>query len=131
MTTKQEQQLQQKWQQYVAAEAEHVDITFYAPQQNQSPHRLKTQIKPMWLSAAALVMTIGITWWLSFLPVPTVDDSSVVDDSRVPTDSSQPMLLASNYRLDALERRIQQAYLQGASEVELAQLWQQHQALTN
>lgn len=131
MTTKQEQQLQQKWQQYVAAEAEHVDIAFSATQQNQSHHRFKTQIKPMWLSAAALVMTIGITWWLSFLPMSTVDESSIVGGSLAPSERLQPMLLASNYRLDALERRIQQAYLQGASDIELEQLWQQHQALAN
>ncbi|RUO60920.1 hypothetical protein LG272_06590 [Pseudidiomarina marina] len=130
MTTKHEQHLQQQWQQYVAAEAEQVELEF--PQElTAKPRRAEIQIKPLWLTAAAFLMAIGLTWWLSFLPVP---DSSKVEIANVPASSSlevAPMLLAANYRLDVLERRIQQAYLQGASDAELEQLWAQHQALEN
>lgn len=127
MTTKHEQQLQQQWRQYVANEAEHVEIEF--------PKRRTTQfekkIKPMWLTAAAFVMAVAVTWWLSFLPVPDTSKTSIADVPASPSNEVAPMLLAANYRLDALERRIQQAYLQGASDAELQQLWQQHQALAN
>lgn len=131
MTTKYEQQLQQQWQQYVANEAEHVDIAFSSTQKSQSQRQFKSTMNPMWLSAAAVVMAIGVTWWLSLMPATNDSDHQVADNALVPHEDRQPMLLAANYRLDNLERRIQQAYLQGASELELQQLWQQHQALTN
>lgn len=39
--------------------------------------------------------------------------------------SQPPMLMAENYQLEALDRRIQQAYLSGADEQTISQLWQQ------
>lgn len=127
MTTKHEQHLQHQWQQYVANEAEHVELEF--PQQRTT--QFEKRIKPMWLTAAAFVMTVAVTWWLSFLPVPESSKTNIAGVPASPSNEVAPMLLAANYRLDALERRIQQAYLQGASDAELQQLWQQHQALAN
>lgn len=127
MTTKHEQQLQQLWQQYVATEAEHVELEF--PQQRTT--QFEKRIKPMWLTAVAFVMAVAVTWWLSFLPVPESSEASIAGAPASPSNEVAPMLLAANYRLDSLERRIQQAYLQGASDAELQQLWQQHQALAD
>lgn len=127
MTIKHEQQLQQLWQQYVATEAEHVELEFPLQRTTQ----FEKSIKPMWLTAAAFVMAIAVTWWLSFLPVPDTSKTSIAGVPASPSNEVTPMLLAANYRLDALERRIQQAYLQGASDAELQQLWQQHQALAD
>ena len=127
MTTKHEQQLQQQWQQYVATEAEHVELEFPLQRTTQFEKR----IKPMWLTAVAFVMAIAVTWWLSFLPVPESSEASIAGAPASPSNEIAPMLLAANYRLDSIERRIQQAYLQGASDAELQQLWQQHQALAD
>lgn len=127
MTMKHEQQLQQRWQQYVATEAEHVELEF--PQQRLP--RTKKRMNPMWLTAAAFLMAIGVTWWLSFLPISESVQTGIAGVPAAPSAEETPMLLAANYRLDALERRIQQAYLQGASDAELQQLWQQHQALAD
>lgn len=44
--------------------------------------------------------------------------------------SVPPMLMAEHYHLEALDQRIQQAYLRGADEQTIEQLWQQRQYWT-
>lgn len=66
--------------------------------------------------AAAAVLTVAITQ-LNF------------NSPATPVNQNTPMLLVENYRLDALEQKIQMAYLRGVNEAELQQLWQQRELL--
>ena len=47
------------------------------------------------------------------------------DETPIP-----PMLMAEHYHLEALDQHIQQAYLRGADEQTIEQLWQQRQYWT-
>lgn len=127
MKTPTEQQLHQQWQQYVAEQAAQVTLEFEPPQtavQRQAP----SPLRPYWLTAAAVVLGISALWWVSQAPFGGAADSAFADAATPPPPP--PMLLASNYHLDALERRLQQAYLQGANDAELEQLWAHYHALT-
>lgn len=42
----------------------------------------------------------------------------------------QPMLLAGNYSLDAIDKQLQNAYLEGADAAEIDALWQRRETLT-
>lgn len=126
--TNNERHLRQQWQQFVAQEAEQVSLEF-DPNIANSAGASMPRFHPLWLSAAAVVLGVGIVWWLTDVSngLAPQQESLLLADAEPP---AVPMLLASNYTVDALERRLQQAYLHGATESELTQLWAQYRALT-
>lgn len=82
---------------------------------------LKAQTKvrwPLWLAPVAVAATVA---WLMLLQPQTT--------SPVQTPNT-PMLLAGNYNLDALDKQLQRAYLEGADPAEIDALWQRRAALT-
>lgn len=82
---------------------------------------LKAQTKvrwPLWLAPLAVAATVA---WLMLLQPQTT--------SPVQTPNT-PMLLAGNYNLDALDKQLQRAYLEGADPAEIDALWQRRAALT-
>ncbi|SDB11252.1 hypothetical protein SAMN02927930_00439 [Pseudidiomarina indica] len=127
MKTPLEQQLRQQWQQYVAEQAEQTTLEF-EPQPATARQRFYSPLRPYWLTAAAVVLGVSAVWWVQLTPFEAATDSAFADVATPPPPP--PMLLAGDYHLDALERRLQQAYLQGANEAELAQLWAHYHALT-
>jgi hypothetical protein len=76
--------------------------------------------RPWWQFTLVPVATAAALGWFA------LSQQSVMP---VPTDhhdlSRPPMLIAENYHLEALDQRIQQAYLQAADDHTIAQLWQQ------
>ncbi|MDN7127109.1 hypothetical protein [Pseudidiomarina terrestris] len=73
---------------------------------------------PLWLTPLAAAAAVAWFWVVQpqqLLPVPVSDT---------------PMLLASNYSLDAIDRQLQQAYIQGADEAKINALWQRREQLT-
>lgn len=82
---------------------------------------LKAQTKvrwPLWLAPVAVAATVA---WLMLLQPQTT----------LPVQTpNTPMLLAGNYNLDALDKQLQRAYLEGADPAEIDALWQRRAALT-
>jgi hypothetical protein len=81
--------------------------------------------RPWWQFTLVPVATAAALGWFalsqqSVMPVPT-DHHDLLQP---------PMLIAENYHLEALDQRIQQAYLQAADDHTIAQLWQQRQYWT-
>jgi hypothetical protein len=72
----------------------------------------------------ALASAAAIAWLLladvSLWPLPLAPDAAAIP----------PMLMAEQYHLEALDQHIQQAYLRGADEQTIEQLWQQRQYWT-
>lgn len=68
-----------------------------------------------WPAAAAAVAVIA--WFIQF--------SGPASNAPV----TEPMLLTANYSLDALDKRIQRAYSEGANPSEVEVLWQQREQL--
>ncbi|MFC0445125.1 hypothetical protein ACFOD1_09170 [Pseudidiomarina halophila] len=73
---------------------------------------------PLWLAPVAAAAAVA---WLWVLQPQQITQPTVYDT---------PMLLASNYSLDALDRQLQQAYIQNADEARINELWQQRERLT-
>ncbi|RUO62109.1 hypothetical protein [Pseudidiomarina insulisalsae] len=73
---------------------------------------------PLWF--APLAAAAAVAWVMVLQPQPTLQHAP----------DMTPMLLASNYSLDAVDQQIQQAYLKGADEAEIAILWQRRAELT-
>lgn len=75
-----------------------------------------------WQLALIPMATAAAVAWLALSPQPVMH-------APVPNvqPSQPPMLMAENYHLEALDQRIQQAYVQGADDTTIAQLWQQRQ----
>lgn len=72
---------------------------------------------PLWLAPVAAAAAVA---WLWVLQPQQITQPTVYDT---------PMLLASNYSLDALDRQLQQAYIQNADEAQITALWQQRERL--
>lgn len=89
--------------------------------QDKLGHALKAQTKvrwPLWLTPVAVAATVA--WLMLLQPQTTLP-------VQTPTP---PMLLAGNYNLDALDKQLQRAYLEGADPAEIDALWQRRAALT-
>ncbi len=84
----------------------------------QSTTIAKRKIWSLWLTPFAVAAAVAWLWVLQ------------PQQMLTPVTNPTPMLLASNYSLDALDRQIQQAYLQGADEKRIQQLWQQRERIT-
>lgn len=107
-----EKALKERWLNHVDQQAQDIDLSW----QHFQPSKLT---RKRWYVAAAIAMMVGYAGWQAQQPLqPAV------------TPTSNPMLLADNYALTALDRRIQQALLRGADESTLADLWQQRAQLT-
>lgn len=78
------------------------------PRSTLSKHR-------QWLWFAPLATAAAVAW---FVLAPLTPTSTTLEP--IP-----PMLLADNYALDALDQRIQQAYLRGAEPQDIDALWQE------
>jgi len=119
MSTQNERHLQQQWQQYAEQQAQNISLSW----SDVSSQKAAGRPRFYWLSAAALMLTVTLGWWLRH-------DFSPNNPLFTQEESHTPMLLAQNYQLDALDQRIQRAYVQGASNDEIAALWQQREQLT-
>ncbi|MGQ4275643.1 hypothetical protein ACQ5ES_01120 [Pseudidiomarina sp. E22-M8] len=73
---------------------------------------------PLWLAPVAAAAAVAWLWVLQ--------PQQITQPDRYDT----PMLLASNYSLDAIDRQLQQAYIRGADEAQINALWQQREQLT-
>lgn len=113
-TTITEQQLAERLQQAAAIQAaNHAPLAWsvVAPQS-----RWRRSLLPV-ASAAAIAWLLLADHSLRLPLVP--------DEPSIP-----PMLMAEHYHLEALDQHIQQAYLHGADEQTIEQLWQQRQYWT-
>lgn len=72
----------------------------------------------LWFAPAAVAATVA---WLMLIQPQT---------TMAPQVQQSPMLLAGNYSLDALDKQLQRAYLDGADDTEIDALWQRRAALT-
>lgn len=72
-----------------------------------------------WLWFAPFATAAAVAW---FVLAPMTPTAPVLEPLP-------PMLLADNYALDALDQRIQQAYLNGAEPQHIEQLWQERDYL--
>ncbi len=73
---------------------------------------------PLWLAPVGIAAAVA--WLMVLQPQATLQ----------PETTPSPMLLAGNYSLDALDRQLQRAYLDGADAAEIEALWQRRAALT-
>lgn len=78
-----------------------------------------TLARKRWLWVAPVATAAAVAWFV-FAPLTPVDST---------LGGTPPMLLADNYALDALDQRIQQAYLSGAEPQQLDALWQERDYL--
>lgn len=106
-----EQALQERLQQHSAKQPSPLTWT-------QLQTRRSKSAKPFY--PWALAATVAMLVWFSFSTSPVT----------APSTTATPMLLAEHYQLDALDQRIQQAYLRGANAIEIDTLWAQRERLT-
>lgn len=84
----------------------------------------QTASRGWWWSVISLASAAAVGWFL-FAGTTLWQPNPKVNSAPKP-----PMLIAENYQLQAIDQRIQQAYLAGADEQTITELWQQRQYWT-
>lgn len=74
---------------------------------------------PLWLAPVGIAAAVA--WLIVLQPSTTLQQET----------PPKPMLLAGNYSLDALDKQLQRAYLNGADPAEIDALWQRRALLTS
>lgn len=115
-----EQQLRQRLQQAAMNQAER-ELPLSWPAR-KSPQR-------WWAWSLIPVASAAAVGWMMFTGTSLWHLPQATDDAAH-GDTVPPMLMAENYQLEALDQRIQQAYLTGADEHTISQLWQQREYWT-
>ncbi|HET8816483.1 MAG TPA: hypothetical protein VFM61_03435 [Pseudidiomarina sp.] len=105
-----EQALKARLEQWVELQQSELSLRWQdiQPRSTLAPHR-------QWLWLAPIATAAAVAWFVVAPLTPTAPAMQPVP----------PMLLADNYTLDALDQRIQAAYLQGAAPHQIDALWQE------
>ncbi|WP_127347841.1 hypothetical protein [Pseudidiomarina mangrovi] len=110
-----EQQLSKRLQQAAAAQVSNEPALAW-PLPTASNRRWAWGIVPLATAAAVAWLVVG-----DYTLSPTLSPTQPQQYGA----STPPMLMAENYQLEALDQRIQYAYLSGADEQTISQLWAQ------